>query len=43
MLWRAPIYLWACLPAVAALGAFLFLGLRRRAGVLRPLAAARGR
>jgi Ca-activated chloride channel family protein len=40
ILWRDPLYLWICLPAVAVLGGFLLLRLRRRAAVLRAFADA---
>jgi Ca-activated chloride channel homolog len=40
MLWRDPIYLWLCLPAVLVLGAFLYVRLRRRAALLRAFADA---
>ena len=40
MLWRDPLYLWFCVPAVLVLGGFLYVRLRRRAAVLRAFADA---
>jgi len=40
ILWRDPLYLWICLPAVVVLGGFLLLRLRRRAALLRVFAEA---